>query len=188
MIDDRKRRANHACLGAGIGHDRIGADTSPRRRCDIDDLRVLLFFEIVFEKGVLRIANIISDLIYTKKIVTDELCTDDICVSKEQLKALLIQAGGTTSPGNINTSDPITEPEPDSASSPQTTPEEIPTEEEATPPAEEPAVEPTEPAAEEVPLAPATSTEGSGEPTEETAQIPVNEPLAPPVPEPEPTP
>jgi hypothetical protein len=45
-------------------------------------------FHIVFEDGILRVANIISD-----KLTSKELCLEDVCLTRDQLKALLDASG-----------------------------------------------------------------------------------------------
>jgi len=41
-------------------------------------------FHIVFEQGIIKVANVISD-----KLTSKELCLEDVCVNRDQLKALL---------------------------------------------------------------------------------------------------
>lgn len=45
-------------------------------------------FNIVFENGIMKIAQIFTD-----KLTTKELCIEDVCVNKEQLKQLLQNSG-----------------------------------------------------------------------------------------------
>ena len=60
-------------------------------------------------KNFVKIANLIVQKITADRVETKELCIEDICVSKEQLKAMLIGAGQ-----NITTiPNPTTEPDPE---------------------------------------------------------------------------
>ena len=45
-------------------------------------------FEIVFEKGIIRVAELISD-----RLTSKELCLEDICITRDQLEALLNASG-----------------------------------------------------------------------------------------------
>ena len=56
---------------------------------------------IVFEKGLLKIAELITD-----KLTTKELCIEEVCITKDQLKALLNQnaiPASTPSPSSMPT-------------------------------------------------------------------------------------
>ncbi|MBI4087284.1 MAG: hypothetical protein HY434_00435, partial [Candidatus Liptonbacteria bacterium] len=48
--------------------------------------------EIVFEKGLLKVAQIITD-----KFTTKELCIEEVCIGKPQLQTLLNNAGVVSS-------------------------------------------------------------------------------------------
>ena len=51
-------------------------------------------FNIVFEEGLLKLANILADKISTKEMAVEEkFCLGDICVSEEQFKRLLENNG-----------------------------------------------------------------------------------------------
>jgi hypothetical protein len=122
-------------------------------------------YQIVFEQGLLRVANIISD-----KLTTDELCIGTTCVTEDQLRALLDASGvpqqtsseeEQTTPSPSPTPSPSTEPtsEPTPELSPELTPEPSPeiTPEPTTNPTPEITPEPTvtpepEPASLETPL------------------------------------
>ena len=72
---------------------------------------------IVFEDGLLKVANIITENITASfgtftKVKTQELCVDDICVTREQFKAVFDgNAGQTTEP--TPTPEPEFQPEAD---------------------------------------------------------------------------
>ena len=69
-------------------------------------------FEIVFEKGVMRVANII-----TEKLTAKEFCLEEICMSKTQFKELL-EKNGIILPSTESTiSETALEPTPDATSS-----------------------------------------------------------------------
>jgi hypothetical protein len=116
-------------------------------------------FQIVFEDGLIRVANIITD-----RFTTKELCIEDVCVSRDQLKALLDvtgvpqQATPTPTPSVSATPTPtpsesplVTEsptPSPTASVSPEPTPTSSPTLEptptESVSPTPTPTPEPTE--------------------------------------------
>lgn len=129
----------------------------------------------------IKIANLVTDKITSQKVETKELCIDDVCVNKDQLAALLANAGIISS-----TTPPVTDDETSTTTSPiiddtaTTTPlviEEEPTAS-TTPPVVETPTEPTpEPEPEPEPVVEPTPTP---EPTEEPApaeeSVPAEEP------------
>ena len=66
-------------------------------------------FDIVFENGLIKIAEIITD-----KLTATQLCLEDLCVNKAQLQQLLDNDGILPAPSNI--------PVPTSETTPETTP------------------------------------------------------------------
>ena len=71
-------------------------------------------FNIVWEQGMLKVANIVTDKITAKEITTDKICVGITCVTEQELKALLQQAGTPTSQGSSGSSEtpsPTTTPE-----------------------------------------------------------------------------
>lgn len=81
---------------------------------------------IVFENGLLKVANIITDKIKTKEVEAEKLCIGQTCVTEQELKALLegngIQASQTNpSAGSGPTASPS------ATSTPEITPEPTPT-------------------------------------------------------------
>jgi len=129
-------------------------------------------FEIVFEKGLIRVANIVADKIRAREVAADDkLCVGEICVTEGQLKTLL--------EGNAM---PIVTPNP----TPETTPTPTP---EATP-VPEPTPEPTVTSTPEPSISPEPepTPESSPEPTIEPTPTPTPEPTIIPTPEPTPTP
>ena len=87
---------------------------------------------VKIENGVAYIKNIVTDSITAKEVHTNKLCVEDVCVDKDQLKALLINAGGTATQQIIPavaptselvldaTSTPIIEPAPIISPAPET--------------------------------------------------------------------
>ncbi|MDP3763156.1 MAG: hypothetical protein Q8Q92_00650 [bacterium] len=75
-------------------------------------------FDFIIEKlaewgiTITQVFTRINDLFAGTLHIENQLCVDDICVSKDQLKALLIQIGGTSST-TIPTSITLPEPAPD---------------------------------------------------------------------------
>ncbi|TSC74270.1 MAG: Uncharacterized protein G01um101444_345, partial [Parcubacteria group bacterium Gr01-1014_44] len=79
-------------------------------------------YEIVFEKGLIRVANIISDTITSRKITaTEQICLDDICVGKDKFKAVFGISNESEIP--TPTSSTTTTPEPSGEPTPSSTPE-----------------------------------------------------------------
>ena len=74
---------------------------------------------IVFEDGLLKVANIITD-----KLTAKEICLEEVCVNKTQLKELL-EKNGIIAPQPILESAPEITPTPEST--PEITPEATPT-------------------------------------------------------------
>jgi hypothetical protein len=92
---------------------------------------VIAFFEnlgVKITQGIVELKNLVADVIFAKEIHTEKLCVDDVCVDKEQLKALLLQAGGKSNPeGQANgagvqpvtgNAEPVVEPEPEPSPQP----------------------------------------------------------------------
>ena len=134
-------------------------------------------FGVVFEKGVLKVAAIITDKLTAnlgsfKKVETQELCADGVCVTQEQLKALLIQAGGTTQ----------SEEEPSPVPSPESTPEATPT------PSQESSITNQELSNTTSESEQTTTETPSPSPTPEVTPTPTPEPSTSPTPEPSPEP
>ena len=74
-------------------------------------------FEIAFEKGILKVAQIISD-----KIITKELCLEEVCIKKEQLQNFLNQNDLQNSVFSTPTPTPESTPTPTPESTPTPTP------------------------------------------------------------------
>ena len=132
-------------------------------------------FDIVFERGLLRVAKIVTD-----RIVTNELCIDDICITKNEFKSLLEKNGipTTPQPEPILTPSPTPEPTPTLTSTPEPTPETEPTPTLISTPSPTPTViEPTP----EVTLEPTPTPSPTPEPTPEITPEPTPEPT--PIPE-----
>jgi trimeric autotransporter adhesin len=97
-----------------------------------------------FLRGIAERGEALVDSVKTKKVQTEQLCVgnddDEVCITKEQLRDLLMGSSSGTVSGPISTES--TDPVPP-AEEPTTT-EPAPTEETATPPAEEPIAPPSE--------------------------------------------
>ena len=91
-------------------------------------------FEIVYERGLLRVARIISD-----KITTKELCLEDICINKGQLQDLLNQSNlQSPIPSPSSTPEPSATPLPSEMPSPTPEPSISPVPSETPTPTSEP--------------------------------------------------
>src|SRR3989344_9634135 len=143
-------------------------------------------FEIVFEKGIIRVANIISD-----KLTTKELCIEDVCLTRDQLKALLDVSGvPQQAPDSTPTPSPSVSatPTPTVSESPTPTPTSSPAVSESPSPTPSASSEP-QPEAD-----PSPAETPSPTPTPEISSTPIPAESPPPTPEispsptPEPTP
>ena len=79
-------------------------------------------FDIVFENGLIKIAEIITD-----KLTANQLCLEDLCVNKTQLQQLLDNDGIAPAPSNTPVPTLETTPEITPTPSPELTPETTPT-------------------------------------------------------------
>jgi len=98
-------------------------------------------YEIIFEKGLLKVATIITD-----KLTAKEICLEEICVNKAQLQTLLEKNGiiatptptptpeATPEPTPVSEVEPLadqgstlTEPTPEPTPTPEPSPSETPT-------------------------------------------------------------
>jgi len=82
---------------------------------------------VVFEKGVVRAANVIADKITAKQIKTEELCVDDICVTREKFKQVFGESEPESEPVNTPAPSESSAPSPESEPSLESTPEPTPT-------------------------------------------------------------
>jgi len=143
-------------------------------------------FEIVFEKGIIRVANIISD-----KLTTKELCIEDVCLTRDQLKALLDVSGvPQQAPDSTPTPSPSVSatPTPTVSESPTPTPTSSPAVSESPSPTPSASSEPqpeADPSPAETP-SPTPTPEISSTPI--PAESPTPTPEISPSPTPEPTP
>ncbi|MBI2676668.1 MAG: procyclic acidic repetitive family protein, partial [Candidatus Yanofskybacteria bacterium] len=125
---------------------------------------------IVFENGLLKVAQIFTD-----KITAKELCLEEVCVTKEQLKRLMQNNGGI----------PIATPSP-SVQNQIATPTPIPTTEPSITPEPSGSASPTPATSESPTPTPPTVPEPSPSPSPLTSPTSTPEPTASPVPEPTP--
>ncbi len=139
---------------------------------------------IVFEEGVMKITNIITEKIRAKEaVIENKLCIGETCVTEEQLKALL---EGNGMP--IITPNPTPTPEITPTPTPTTEPTVTPTPVVSPTPTLEPTVTPIpEPTVEPSP-SPEPTPEISASPTSEPTPIPTPEITVTPTPEPTPNP
>ena len=79
-------------------------------------------YGIVFENGLMKVAQIITD-----KVTTKEICLEEVCVNKTQLQSLLNQLVlPSPSPSVTPTPEPSSTPESTPETTPETTPEPTP--------------------------------------------------------------
>jgi hypothetical protein len=77
-------------------------------------------FGVLISESFVRINNLFVSSIH----IENELCIDDVCINKEQLKALIIQAGATAQASTTPETEAPTAEEPAPAQSPEPTPAE----------------------------------------------------------------
>ena len=127
---------------------------------------------VIVTEAFTRINNLFAGTIH----IENQLCVDDVCISKENLKALLIQAGGVSinaSSGNEDTSTTTVEP---ASESPSPSEPEPAVEEQATDP---PSPEATEGQSNSQPTTEITTTDtATSEPASEPTPEPVSEPVS----------
>ncbi|MFH1392762.1 MAG: tail fiber domain-containing protein, partial [Patescibacteria group bacterium] len=138
------------------------------------------FFEIVFEKGLLRVASVITNKLSAVEVETKKLCVGETCVTEPELKKLLEKNNITPTPTPRETPQEVIleTPAPEQTPEPTATPEIAP---EGTPAAPEtPSEIPPESEQEIIPETPETSIppEQTPEPTAtpEIAPAPVSAP------------
>lgn len=56
---------------------------------------------MVFENGLLKVANIILEKLTAKEVTAEKLCVGQTCITEEELKALLEKSGIQTSQNPI---------------------------------------------------------------------------------------
>jgi len=93
-------------------------------------------FNIVFEKGLLRVAHVVAENVTAtvgtfQKVKTNELCVDDICVTREKFRQVFGEAvTGTSTTGEnepVNTPAPLESPTPSPEPELTPSPSELPT-------------------------------------------------------------
>ena len=81
-------------------------------------------FNIVWEQGMLRVANVVAEKVKSDSVETKQLCLEDFCVTKDQLKSLFTPVIPIVTPTPEAT--PEATPEPTPELTPEPTPEPTP--------------------------------------------------------------